>query len=222
MEDLARELAALAGALHDMTPVRVGLAPDNSVNLVVGNTPVELSGPRPQDQAALERRVIEHFCALNDCQRWIEAPPPRAGPPGAAATPSWSFSEAAGPVCSSDDGLEFHFDTAKDLRRKREACARVITELRTLAAEIQRHKQRGLFVDWDALALHRLPGGDQHRVQLNRDGDAFQAYLPSLAAAPHLLVQLRPWLMARVNGLQQRLVIDNAEALLPPVGFFGQ
>ncbi len=223
VENLAAELATLAGSVTGATPVRVSLGPDNSVNLVVDGTPVEVNGPRPQDQAALERRVIERFCRLNDCERWISAPAPLQPPPlSVEATTRWSFSETTGPVCSSYGGLEFRFDNATDLSRKREACARVVAELNILATEIARHKERGLRVDWDALALHTLPGGDRQRVALNRDGDAFQAYLPGLAAAPKLVDLLKPWLIARVNGLQHQLVVDDAETLLPAVGFLGQ
>ena len=49
-----------------------------------------------------------------------------------------------------------------------------------------------------------------------------QAYLPALAAAPELLTLLRPWLVAKVNGLAPPQVIIDAETLLPPLGFLGQ
>jgi hypothetical protein len=223
VDGLARELAALAETVTDSTPIRATLNRDNTVTLLVDSRPVEVNSPRIDDQGGLERRVIERFCGLHPCDHFI-APLPDKEPPAPAAgtAPHWSFGGETGPLCSSNDGLEFRFRNTDDLRRKREACSRVVGELQTLIAEIQRYKANGPTLDWDALAIHTLPAGDQQRVELSKAGDSIQAYLPALAAAPDLLTLLRPWLVAKVNGLAPPQVVIDAETLLPALGFLGQ
>jgi hypothetical protein len=223
VDGVARELAALAETVTDSTSIRATLNRDNSVTLLVDGRPVEVNGPRIDDQAGLERRVIERFCNLHPCDTFIARPPDKEPPALAAGTaPHWSFGGATGPLCSTSDGLEFRFRNSDDLRRKREACSRVVGELQRLIAEIQHYKANGPLLDWDALAIHTLPAGDQQRVELSKVGDSIQAHLPALAAAPDLLTLLRPWLVAKVNGLAPPQVVIDAETLLPPLGFLGQ
>ncbi len=223
VEGLARDLATSAETVTDSTPIRATLNPDNSVTLLMDGQPFAVNGPRLDDQAGLEWRIMERFCDLHPCAALIEQfaetipPEPAAGP-----APHWSFGSESGPLCSSDDGLEFRFRNSDDLRRKREACRRVVGELQTLVAEIQRYKSNGPLPDWDALTIHTLPAGDLQRVELSNAGDSIQAYLPALAAAPDLLTLLRPWLVAKVNGLAPPRVVIDAETLLPPLGFLGQ
>lgn len=223
VERLARELAALGETITDTTPIQTTVNRDNSLTLLVDGHPVEVNAPRIDDQAGLERRVIERFCSLYPCDTFIAEPMVREPPALAAgAMPHWSFGAQTGPVCSTGDGLEFRFRNSDDLRRKREACSRVVAELNTLIAEIRRYQVSGPGLDWDALAIHTLPAGDQQRVELNRTGDYFQAYLPALSAAPDLVALLRPWLVAKANGLEPQRVVIDAETLLAPLGFLGQ
>lgn len=223
VERLARELAGRAQAVTDTTPVSATVNRDNSLTLLVDGRPVEVNGPRIDEQADLERRVIERFCKLYPCDAYIAQPQAQElALPDPGPLPHWSFGAQAGPVCSTADGLKFHFATNDDLQRKREACKRVVAELHALIAEIRNYRAGGPGLDWDALAIWTLPAADRHRVTLNKVGDSIQAYLPALAAAPDLLALLRPWLIANVNGLEPPLMVIDADTLLPAVGFLGQ
>jgi hypothetical protein len=223
VERLAQDLAALGDSVTDSTPIQATVNRDNSVMLLLDGRPVEIDGPRIDDQAGLERRVMERFCSLHPCDSLLSETLAREPIALAPETmPHWSFGGETGPVCSTGDGLELHFRSSDDLRRKREACTRVVTELNTLVAEIQRYPGVGAQLDWDALTIDALPGADRHRVVLSTAGDYFQAYLPALAATPDLMALVRPWLMAKVNGLEPQQVVIDAETLLPALGFLGQ
>ena len=225
VENLASELDELAQTVTTQSSVRTGFGPGNSLYLVVDNKPVVISGPRAKDQADLEKRIVLRFCSMHPCKQLIPLPRMSDANPVVstrATNTQWSFSEDAGPVCRTDDGLVFQFDNASDLRRKREACARVVAELQLLATEIIQHKQKGARVNWKAMKITTLPLGGPHEIQLNNDGDALNLYVPALAAAPDLFTLLRPWLAANVSGVDHRVVISDAEILLPPVGFMGQ
>jgi hypothetical protein len=223
VDALAQELAIRGERVTDATHVHLRLNPDNSVAMIVDGTPVELNGPRSRDQVTLERAVIERFCSRNPCADLVGAPGTTLAQESApGASPHWSFSEGSGPVCRSHDGLEFRFEDTQDLRRKRETCARAVAELRALAAEIAHYKASGRQVRWEDLAIRRLPGGDGHRVELQREGGYLELYLPLLASTPELLRLAQPWLVARSSDLDHELVVRDAESLLPIPGFLGE
>ena len=225
VESLASELDELAQTVTTQSSVHTGFGAGNSLYVIVDDKPVVISGPRTEDQADLEKRIVSRFCSLHPCKQLIPMPRPSDAEPAVstrAIKTHWSFSEDAGPICSTDDGLVFQFDNASDLRRKREACGRVAAELHLLAAEIIQRNKEGTRVNWKTMKIVALPLGTQHEIQLNNDGDALNLYVPALAAAPDLFMLLRPWLAANVSGVHHRAVISDAEILLPPVGFMGQ
>jgi hypothetical protein len=153
VENLASELDELAQTVTTQSSVHTGFGPGNSLYLIVDDKPVVISGPRTDDQADLEKRIVSRFCSLHPCKQLIPMPRPSDAEPVVstrATKTHWSFSEDAGPICSTDDGLVFQFDNTSDLRRKREACARVVAELHLLAAEIIQRKKKGTRVNWKA------------------------------------------------------------------------
>jgi hypothetical protein len=223
VEQMASELALLAETVTFATSVDIGVSPGNRLYLIVDGRPVLVDGPRPREQRDLEQRVIERFCSLNLCDQLLAEFATLAstqGPP--AAPPMWRFSQQAGPVCATDDGLEFQFQDTQHLSEKREACAQVVAELNLLAAEIGRQLDLGVRVDWNTLSIRRLPGQFPHRVMLSADGESLQLSVPALAAMPDIFALVRPWLAARVTGSRYRLVVINAERLLAPLGLSSQ
>ncbi len=218
VEQLAAQLAALAGTVTADSTVHMGLRRGQGVYMVVDGRPVVVNGPRMHDQEALEQRVIARFCTHNSCDQLLPAGTPMDIQPLAgtlSAPPQWRFSEDAGPVCATDDGLEFRFRNTENLRLKRQVCTRLVSELNTLASAIARRKDYGTRVDWEALEIHTPMGTDRQRVELNNNGDYLRARLPLLVSRPELFARLRPWLAAKVGRYPQRLVVKNADSLLP-------
>jgi hypothetical protein len=217
----AAELAALASGVTPETPVSVTLGAGNSISLDIDGTPVLVSSPRVREQFAFEQRVLERFCAFYSCDELIAGyHPPQ---PAASATDTdmethWSFSQQAGPTCSTSDGLEFQFQDMTDIGAKREACGMIVRELNALAAALAWNISNGSRIDWNRLAIHELPGEEEHRVDLAADGSTLRLPLPALAATPGLFELVRPWLAAKVGGRPDyRLVVINADRLMAPL-----
>jgi hypothetical protein len=219
VRDLAAEFAALAETVTPDTPVQVSIGPEHGLYLLVEGRPVMVSSPRMREQVAFEQRVIAHFCALNQCRGLLDEPAmaTAATATGKTATPQWSFSQVAGPVCGTGDGLEFQFMNADNIGRKRAACARIVSELNTLATALTQQTAGGIRLDWNRLAIHPLPDGDE-QVILNGEGDYLRLRLPVLAARPELFAVLRSWLAAKVKGRLYPLVVLHAERMLEPPG----
>lgn len=215
VEDLAADMAALAARVTPLTPVEVRIGPDGGVHLIVEGRPVLVNSPRPHEQRALERRVIDRFCSLNLCTAdLLEDALPAAVPSApAAAAPLWSFSRA-GPVCATGNGLEFQFDSTADLHEKRIACAAVVAELEHLAEAVAHSIAAGVRIDWNALALIATSAPDRQRLRLNRAQDELQVRAPALLATPELFALSRSWLAARVGGERHHLVILHADRLM--------
>ena len=124
-----------------------------------------------------------------------------------------SFSQHAGPVCMTHDGLEFQFQQMSGLGEKRAACSRAVAELGELARAITREQQQGVRVDWDALEVLPAPPDEPQRVILAARVE-IRLPLPMLVEHPQLLEMVRPWLVARVRGETFPLVVLNAGRLM--------
>jgi hypothetical protein len=217
VEELAADLLALADSISDASVVQVGVNPENSIYLVVDGTPVVINGPLPYQQQALEQRVIDRFCGHHACDRLAAesiVSTGRAAPPPGVGTVTWQFSDAAGPLCRIDKTLALRFRDTHGLLRKREACSRLAAELDELETGIARHRNAGTRVEWNTLSIDAVAGGELHQVELNSGGDTLNARLVILAAAPRLFRRLRPWLAAKVGGVAEPTIIEDAETLL--------
>jgi hypothetical protein len=199
----------------------VSIGPEGSLYLIVDGRPVAVASPRLGEQMAFEQRVLARFCERNRCENLVDEPGssvPASLEGTNSAAPRWSFSQNAGPVCSTGDGLEFQFLNADNLGEKRVACSRVVAELNALAAAIVQREAGGVRVEWNSLALHSLANGQGEQVVLNKDGDYLRIEAPALAVTPALFTLVRPWLAAKVKGERYRLVVINAGRLLAPYG----
>ena len=214
----AAQLLAIANGISPQTSVVIKSGAANEVYLVIDGTPVMVSSPVATQQAALEQQIIERFCTLYECNELLAGYQAPLAPsrPDRSAT-HWSFSQDAGPVCSSAEGLEFQFRDMQNLPGYRMACAQIVAELDTLVRGIVRSRSSGVRVDWNSLAIQALAGSEHHQVRLNTAGAVLHAPLPGLAATPRLLTLLRPWLASRVGGHGYRLVVINADRHLAPL-----
>ncbi len=214
----AAELLATANRITPETSLVIKTGSANTVYLVIDGTPVMVNGPLAAQQAAFEQQIIERFCGLYLCDELLASyqAPLQMSRPDKSVT-QWSFSQHAGPVCSTADGLEFQFMDMENLSGYREACARIVAELDTLVRGMTRSRSSGTRVDWNNLAIHVLQGSEHHQVTLNAAGAVILAPLPGLAATPRLFTLLRPWIAARVSGNSYRLVVINADRQLAPL-----
>jgi len=219
VDDYARKIQSLADSITTATPIIITVGIDNSVHVYVDSQPVILTGAISGQQSVYEQRVVERFCILYLCEDLLPELEYSEREQSAALTQTdatrayWSFSQYAGPVCMTNDGLEFQFQQATDLGEKREACTRVVAELSELAMAIVREQQQGMRVDWNVLKVLPAAADEPQRVILATRIE-IQLPLPMLAENPGLLKMVRPWLKARVRGEAYSLVVLNAGRLM--------
>jgi hypothetical protein len=219
VDDYARQIQTLADSITTATPIIITVGIGNSVHVYVDGQPVILTGAISGQQSVYEQRVVERFCILYLCEDLLPELEYSKHEMSVALTQTdatrayWSFSQYAGPVCMTNDGLEFQFQQATDLGEKREACTRVVAELSELALAIAREQQQGVRVDWAALKVLPAPADESQRVILAKRVE-IHLPLPLLAENPKLLEMVRPWLKARVRGEAYSLVVLNAGYLM--------
>jgi hypothetical protein len=218
VDGYAANLAAILNKLEPDTPIDITIGAENDVSLNIDGTPVMVSFPQTLQQAVFERRVIERFCSYYRCEDLITGyRAVHPSPPIASSIPRWSFSEKAGPVCATDDGLVFQFQDTLMLAQKRKACERIVAELNALAVTLAENRAAGVPIDWSALSINLIPGENQHQVELDGTGGYIRMPLPALAASKRLFELVRPWLAAKVKGNSIRQVVVNADRLMAPV-----
>jgi thiol-disulfide isomerase/thioredoxin len=219
VDGYARKMSTLAESITTETPISITLGIDNSVHVYVDGQPVILTGAISGQQSVYEQRVVERFCMLYICEDLLPEMEYSQRETAVALTQTdetrayWSFSQHAGPVCMTNDGLEFQFQQATDLGEKRGACTRAVAELSELAMAIAREQQQGVRVDWGALKVLAVPADEPQRVILAARAE-IHLPLPMLAESPELLKMVQPWLKARVRGEDYSLVVLNAGRLM--------
>jgi hypothetical protein len=214
----AADLLAVVNNVTTGTPVVIEIGPENNVTLNIDGKPVMVSFPKTLQQAVFEQRVIERFCNLYRCEDLVAEYHRADLPPQLKySAPRWSFSEQAGPVCATDDGLEFQFQDRVNLGQKRKACSQIVAELNAVAELIAENLSDGVRIDWNRLAIHPLTGEDQHLVELDGEGGSIRMTLPALAATTQLFILVRPWLAAKVKNNGIRQVVVNADRLMAPL-----
>jgi hypothetical protein len=223
VDDYAARIKATADSITSATPIEIHIGADRSINLYVNGEPVIVTGVFTGQQGDYEQRIIEQFCVLYLCEQLLaefQLPAPETTVITRKRTSNaayWSFSEYAGPVCMTDDGLEFQFREMSGIREKRAVCSQVVAELYDLAYVLERKHNQGIMVDWGALEINRIAGSGGHRVVLNTSDD-IRLPLPGLAASKDLFRIVRPWLAARAKGQEFHLVVLNAGHLMQGVG----
>lgn len=211
------ELLRLAQSIAIDTPIKLMTGPEGHLFLLLRGQSIVVSAPRMELQSSFEQRVVQQFCSQYPCERALERASGRAmvTRAGIGAPPRWSFS-ADGPSCNSDDGLVLEFESMANLTDKRELCLQLVGELRSIAAGIERLQADGVMVNWSRLAVHGIPGSEEHQLDVNAGGEALRLSLPTLAAHPELLQEVQPWLHARAAKQPHTLVLAVPEALLAP------
>jgi hypothetical protein len=217
VENYAAQLAAVGETLTPETVVDVSIGHDNSVYLNIAGRPLVVGTPRASEQTEFEQRIIERFCAAHRCDDIVADLEPVVRPKVHGQPPTWSFSQNAGPTCSSADGLELQFRTMQDLGRKRDICSRLMAELNELLTAMNAETGIGVRIDWNRVEIRGSPNDDQQAVVLNGQGDTLQIAVPGLTAVPDFLRQSLPWVAARLKGERYHLVLLNADTLLAPL-----
>ena len=222
VDSYAARMRAMADAITPDTSIEIVTGADKSINLYVAGEPVILTGAFSGQQHVYEQRLIQQFCVLYLCERLLAELDLSAHRKGVLVgkrtgnTAYWSFSQYAGPVCMTEDGLEFQFNEMTGINRKRAACNQVVAELYVLLDALSRSHARGVPIDWAGLQIRPLADGERHQVVLNGT-EHIGLSLPALAASKELFRLVRPWLAARAQGQDFQLVVLNAGHLLQGV-----
>ncbi len=219
VDTYAAELTAIAESVTPDTPVRVAIGAANGISLDIDGKPVLVGSPRVSEKSAFEQRILDRFCNRYPCGDLIaEYRPPQTVAATSDTRTYWSFSQQAGPSCSTGDGLEFQFQDMTDIGSKRKACDQIVKELNALGLAITTSLAEGSRIDWNRLAIHTLPGEEEQLVELTGDGSSIRLPLPALSRTTRLFELVRPWLAARVAGQSEyRLVLINAGSLMAPL-----
>lgn len=212
--DLATRIQSARLRLLDGATASVYTDPQHQVLIVVDGRPIAVSGPRLEADRVIEDRVVERFCAYNDCSPLAASPtPPPLTRTGTAG--SWVLGQDLPPTFEIDGTLRCEFTSMVDRDRKGRACRRTADQALQLAAALQEAQRRGHRVDWEWLMHNRPSRAADGQVVVNPQG----AYLP---LPSHMLTRIHVddwpslvrWLRAPEGAGQEIAVLRHADDLL--------
>jgi hypothetical protein len=200
VDSYGRQFAVLLEDLDIGFPVYLSISAGMPVALTIADRTVILTHPRVSGQAAYEQSVLVDFCSQLSCEQMT--PDTSGGEPlrvfSKNVRPSWGFT-VDGPVCSHS-GVNLIFPKGVGLAGARGLCKAIFEEVESLANQIVWQVRHAVSVDWEKLVVHRIPGGTNHRVQLNPAGDSVLAALPILYGDPLIFRAFVPWFTAKAKG----------------------
>ena len=211
--EYAQRLRASADNMTMETPVEIRVEAPGMLLLYVDAQVVEVSGPRIAEPNYMGQRIIDRYCEIHPCDS-INAEPPAKETPPATVEAIWSFSAGRGPVCVTNNGLEFQFKDSRHLAHKRSACVQVAEQLNELSEALRNAATTGVRIDWLAVDIISTGAGRPEQVTLNGRGDYLLLSVPSLAASRPLQQISLAWLRARVQGDAIFQTFPHAEQLL--------
>lgn len=210
----ARQLAIAAQTLLDNSQVTLSVGREETVFIYLDDRIVILSNPRVEEQASMERRIIERFCSTQDCQAWQVPGASTASVTMVRQSPAWSFGDGGNYSCSNGEGLSLEFADMQQMAGKKAFCQQVFGELFTLVSALQARLHQGEKIDWEGLEIAAVPGDDHQRVSLGSHAEAMWLVLPTCAAQARLFSRIQPWIKSRTYGDTSVLVIERIEELL--------
>ncbi|NND66396.1 MAG: hypothetical protein HKN19_02305 [Halioglobus sp.] len=199
VEQFAAKLPLSVEEIRAGNEVALRIAAQEGVVVQVAGRVLLLVHPRPGQQAAFERDVLNLFCARQPCDQFT---------PGTVASepipvsrgdirPQWRFS-GDGARCSFS-GVTVKFGSNARMAQRRSLCVQLMNELFTLADEIAWQHRHAVEIEWDRLHIEASPRRPDHSVTLNRVGDSALLVAPLLYGSPGLLAAVRPWLRGRLG-----------------------
>ena len=208
-------LQSAAAAARGGAQVRLVIERDRSLRVVVGARPARqfmIAAPRAAGRAALEHAILRRLCAADGCTlppagallNAVLSPAPRAPPPAPRLVER---------LPGGDDGLRCAQDGVRHQVLYDNACQALLVDARALLSALHAAARRGVSIDWNMPARPREQGKAQV-LAVNGSGGTITASMPTLAAAPELLIDLLPWAHARVMGIYQVLALRPPASLI--------
>lgn len=187
--DLVGRLEASRLRLLDGAGFSVLVDRQQQVLILIDGQPIAVTAPRPESERELGHRVIEQFCAYNDC-RMLESGATRSAAP---ASGLWVFDQYAPPGFEIDGVVRCQFTDLTQRAQKAKICRSTAEEIAEFAEALRIARDRGYRVDWERLAQTPPSRNGAGEVVVNTDG-AF--------------VQLSTHMLSRIDRKDWQRLVD--------------
>ncbi len=192
---------------------------DGSLRVVVAGAPASqfaLMPPKPAQRAALEAEIAAHLCRSMDCSPVEHALLAVAVPPPGTGVPSNAGGARLVDDPGGNDGLRCVADGVHS-RLRETACARLLAEVRVLVKALHLHALSGQPLEWGMLMQPKWRRRGRELVVAG-DGTVVFADTPLLGRYPQMVVELVPWMRARVGGTAREHTLKPPPRLVYTAG----
>ena len=195
----ANDLYRTADAVNAATTIDITSDATGELLIVIDDKPYLLSSPALNKSLLLDERIIDRVCREISCDVESTTIEEGANKRVIVIDADWVIAMDSPPEYVTGNGLHFVFKNLDNRPAKQIACLKLIREMELLAGSLRDAVTRGVTVDRDQLAIQSLYGSYDYRVRLNRFGDTIYIKLPELHHVQDWVIQLWPWLRARMD-----------------------
>jgi len=179
--NLAGQLQEASVRLAEGAPFTIHVDPRQQILIAVDGKIFSVSGPNPKSEKKIESRIINEFCAYNDCSFLHTGPAPSTSPDFAAAG-VWDLHENRGPAYEIGHSMRCEFSSMSNRQNKALACSEAAVELQQLTAALQQSQTQGYHIDWERLADNPPASTTSTNLVITAEGGYLQVELPRLAS----------------------------------------
>lgn len=212
---VAGQLRSARLRLGEGAALQLHVDPQDQVFLFIDGEPLAFSVPRPGTGTMIGQRVVDRYCAVNDCSQlgaMTDAPPRPLLPAGA-----WAIRPHGRPAYEIGDRVRCEFGDLESRSAKVTLCRTLAGEALGLLATLHSAiDERDIPIDWSALHLAGHPTDRVQRLVIDAQGRALSVQAPALTRLdPADRVALHRWLRHSADGSTAPLELIVVDGLLP-------
>ena len=208
------QLENIALSIDGYAEVKILKAQSGAIRILIGDEQVMLSAPRPNRQAEFERAIAEHACRYVECRGSGVTVEEKVANRSTRSDDGWAFGSDRPPMYSSSDGLHCMFSDSRHVKLKKDACQKLLHEIRLLAESLIALKTHGMTIDWKSIHIDQVGIGEPHRVRYNGRRGFVRLSLPALVRAEAVLQEAIPWIRATILGRVYQHVVKLPDNLV--------
>jgi hypothetical protein len=214
MQRYIAQLEKIALSIDDHAEIKILKEPRDAIRILIGAEQVMINAPRPERQAEFERAIAKHACRYIECQGSGVTVEEKVANRSTSKDDGWVFRPDVPPMYSSSDGLHCMFSDPRHLKLKKDACNKLLDEIRLLAESLIALKTHGMTIEWTSIKIDQVGIGEPHRVRYNGRRAFVRLFLPGLMRAETVLQEAIPWIRANLHGRVYQHVVKLPDNLV--------
>ena len=203
-------------------PLSFFISEQNKVFLLIGDTPIIITGPNSGSDKQIENNIVDHFCKQYSCQEYFSKTHYAKNNKQKQTVKEkiiyetyghWLVESDKEVIFRLDNGLSFSFKNIKNRLSKESWSLAVGDEAMLLLTSLKEAEEKNKAIDFSHIAIYPLPITDKaSKIIINKRNDFLKLPLPILTNNQRLFHALIHWLQSSYEkNTASQITISEAD-----------